>query len=426
MERKQMSIPAVLAAGPCPMGSVAGRFETEDDTESRAGYAHVAPGLRSAHLLPSHVEKSLSVERSATLQHVIDGAAELGGKDPEPFSFAVLFLQSVEKTLMLGLPFQEEHGGFGESPFEVSVSHLAPARRLSFAVGLTSAGDEPGVGKEVSDLRKPFDVLNFVKEGQGQNLSDAGNGAQQVKGRGVVGANAILQVELHLMDRLIQSLEQGQVRGHGHLDLGVVSEVFEQRVPVAVPGDSPEVGQVVLGIGVLKMSQKLGALSYEAQAPSEQISGGAHGLGIDVGHRQHATTEERRDFERVDPIVLGFTAVNGLHVVGVPEHEMDFFVGAEIGEPIPTEKTLAGDDEIVSERFDEIEKGVRSSASLSVEHLFPVGIEDAGVERSSVEIDSGVVSMLLGVKSHGGLLCEGFIGYPPVYRVGRLGRGPQI
>jgi hypothetical protein len=47
----------------------------------------------------------------------------------------------------------------------------------------------------------------------------------------------------------------------------------------------------------------------------------------------------------IDPVVLGFAAVDGFHIEGVPQDEPDAFGGAEIGEPVPGEHALHGGDE---------------------------------------------------------------------------------
>ena len=51
-------------------------------------------------------------------------------------------------------------------------------------------------------------------------------------------------------------------------------------------------------------------------------------------------------FLESNPVVLGFGAVNGLHVEGVAEDEGDAFAGAEVCEPVPGEHALDGHDEV--------------------------------------------------------------------------------
>jgi hypothetical protein len=44
--------------------------------------------------------------------------------------------------------------------------------------------------------------------------------------------------------------------------------------------------------------------------------------------------------------------VDGFHVQGVSENESDLLVVAEVGQPVPGEQALDGDDEIVAEGGD--------------------------------------------------------------------------
>jgi hypothetical protein len=64
---------------------------------------------------------------------------------------------------------------------------------------------------------------------------------------------------------------------------------------------------------------------------------------IDVSLGEHSTTQYHGDLMSVDAIVLGFATVDGFHVEGVAEHEVDAFTSAQIGEPIPGEDALDSD-----------------------------------------------------------------------------------
>jgi hypothetical protein len=64
------------------------------------------------------------------------------------------------------------------------------------------------------------------------------------------------------------------------------------------------------------------------------VTGGAHGLGIDVGLGQHAAAQQHGDLARVDAIVLGLAAVDRLHIQRLAEDEGDALLGAQIGEPV--------------------------------------------------------------------------------------------
>src|SRR5436309_2554749 len=83
----------------------------------------------------------------------------------------------------------------------------------------------------------------------------------------------------------------------------------------------------------------------------EQIAGRAHLGRIDIGLGHHASSQQRRDLEGVDAIVLGLAAVDGFHVQGVAEDEGDLFARAQVGEPVPGEDALDTDDQVFTVRL---------------------------------------------------------------------------
>ena len=51
--------------------------------------------------------------------------------------------------------------------------------------------------------------------------------------------------------------------------------------------------------------------------------------------------------------------MDSLHIEGMAQDEGNPLLGAEIGEPIPDEHAFDGDNEVVPERFDGSQKGLR-------------------------------------------------------------------
>jgi hypothetical protein len=107
----------------------------------------------------------------------------------------------------------------------------------------------------------------------------------------------------------------------------------------------------------------------------------------------------------VDPVVLGLTAVNGLHVEGVAENEGDVVLSTQVGEPVPAEDALGADDEVSPVGRDGFEKELGVRREITVEELLAaLVVEDAQVHGASVQIDAAVVSMLIREEAHGSLL----------------------
>ena len=65
-----------------------------------------------------------------------------------------------------------------------------------------------------------------------------------------------------------------------------------------------------------------------------------------MSHRKIAATHEPGNLFGVEGVVLGLAAVDGFHVQSVSEQKGNVVVGTPIGQPIPVESRLAGEDEI--------------------------------------------------------------------------------
>jgi hypothetical protein len=160
------------------------------------------------------------------------------------------------------------------------------------------------------------------------------------------------------------------------------------------------------------MGEEFGPLAHEVHPATQEIAGGAHPGGIDVGHGDHAAAEEDGDLVGVDPVVLGFAAVDGLHVEGVAKDEGNPLPRTQVSEPVPGEHALGGHGKIRAVRRDDLEERFWDGAGL------PVGldgsrlVEITDVQGSGKEIGTAVGPVLLGVESHCGLLLSGRMPLP--------------
>ncbi len=71
---------------------------------------------------------------------------------------------------------------------------------------------------------------------------------------------------------------------------------------------------------------------------------------------------------------FGAPAVDGLHVEGVAENELDSLSAAEIGDPVPREHALDGDDEVVPEGLDRLEELLGLAGDVAVEEDGSLGV----------------------------------------------------
>ncbi len=97
--------------------------------------------------------------------------------------------------------------------------------------------------------------------------------------------------------------------------------------------------------------------------------------------RDHSAPKKGGDLVRVDAIVLGFAAVDRLHVERVSQDERNPFRRAEIGKPIPSEHALHGDDKISPKWADRRKKRLGGSLDVLGKADLPPSVEDASFVR---------------------------------------------
>lgn len=113
------------------------------------------------------------------------------------------------------------------------------------------------------------------------------------------------------------------------------------------------------------------------------------------------------------------------HGEGVAEDELDPLPAAEVGQPVPGEDTLDGDDEALAEGFDGLQERLGCRADVLVEEDSALPVENAEVHGPGVQVDAAVGSVGLRVESHGPLLKgRGFVFRQAYSGWGRRRRGP--
>jgi|GEM_PF-1618843 len=135
------------------------------------------------------------------------------------------------------------------------------------------------------------------------------------------------------------------------------------------------------------MTEKFGAFSHKVIAPSHQIPGSPHLGWIDVGHREVTAANQSGNLQRVNPVILGFDAVNRLDVKGVTQHKVDPFLFAYIGQPVPAENALHANNDIAPKRFNGLKKSVGLAGNVFVIDLFSIFVQNANIHGSCVQID---------------------------------------
>jgi hypothetical protein len=140
---------------------------------------------------------------------------------------------------------------------------------------------------------------------------------------------------------------------------------------------------------------------------------------------QHPAAQKRGNLKSINPVVLGFAAMDRFHVQRVPEDERDSFLGAEIRKPVPGENALRSDDESFTIGRNRLQEELRPTLEVLMEMDLAGLVKHAKVHGSDVQIDAAVKFVLLGVESHRFPLVNGLNGQPPATPFG-IGTGGAL
>ena len=113
-------------------------------------------------------------------------------------------------------------------------------------------------------------------------------------------------------------------------------------------------------------------------------------------------------------VVLGLAAVDGLHVQGVAEDEGDLLLVAQVGEPVPGEHALAGDDDVGAEGRQHVEQQLLLGGHLLLQDDVAGLVEDADGQQPCVQIDAAVELVWLVVEAQF-MVSLGWAGLEPAH-----------
>jgi hypothetical protein len=84
----------------------------------------------------------------------------------------------------------------------------------------------------------------------------------------------------------------------------------------------------------------------------------------------------------------------------VPEDKGNLFLGAEVGEPVPGKDTFDRDDQILPIGCNGLEKRLRTGFHVAMQQDLAVLAKDTHVHAASMQINTAIYFVLLGVESH--------------------------
>src|SRR5262245_22189373 len=90
--------------------------------------------------------------------------------------------QTSQQFLSFRVVAEKQDSRFREGPLEVNVADLFAGEPIVLPGRLTTALHQTAIGDKLLHPREASDVMNLVEHGQCQDLTDAGDRAEQVEG----------------------------------------------------------------------------------------------------------------------------------------------------------------------------------------------------------------------------------------------------
>jgi hypothetical protein len=150
----------------------------------------------------------------------------------------------------------------------------------------------------------------------------------------------------------------------------------------------------------LDVGQQQSTLANQVGSPPQKIARCSHFGRIGICHGHIAAHEQLCNLVGIDLVVFCFSAMDGFHVQGVPQNEWDFVLVAKIGNPVPGKHAFNADDDIFKVWEDGIKQQRRVGIKVLVQFGLSLGIDDADIHFSCMQIDAAVKFVTLIVKSH--------------------------
>ena len=327
-------------------------------------------------------------------EHEIDGACEFDGQDGVGFEFVAIhsgFQALCQWTQDQVIPLGND-GGFAKSPAQIRVAEFGPAQALDLAGAGDGAFDQAAIGEEILDGGKAVDVADFMEDGQGQVLTDAGCGLEQ--GEVAVGGlpGELEQFFFEEGQLRVIMADESQIILQGELAGGMIFEGEELFFPrIAVVRGLAEGGPVVGQLVRLDAGEQIGTVPHVKQPLAQEGTQGTFLGGINIARRNEIGAQQVANLFGVDPVIFVFAAMDGLEVERMGEHEVDAGGLTGIRQPIPAEHAFTADGQVVTIGSDEFEEELEVVvADVGVNQLFAVPVHEADIHLAGMEINSAV------------------------------------
>lgn len=218
---------------------------------------------------PLGTQELLQIKGCLAFQHVIDRAGQFVRENTQGFAFVVFLLQTCQILLAGLVPAQEQRGRFSKGPCEVGVADCVPRCAQAFPPGCFGTLDETTIRGAILHAWEAVHVMDFVAQDEAEDVANAWDGRQEVPCLGIMLFRRFEDKEFEVAEHLIIIGDQSEVDFNGLLN-SRVSTPLGDAVTIGFIGDFlADLGQVVLGVGMLDMRSQCSTLAHQVSTASE-------------------------------------------------------------------------------------------------------------------------------------------------------------
>jgi hypothetical protein len=222
-----------------------------------------------------------------------------------------------------------------------------------------------------------LEVMDVIEPHQAEDLAHPRDRAQQGERVGVVVRGRAAAGQFHGAEPLVVVADQGPIDLATLLDCGCRKPLGHANAVRCVGARLPNLGQVILAVGLLDRGQQLRPCAPQMHPPPEQIPCGAHGGRIDIRLGEHPATEQDRNFLCVELVVCSVATRDGFPIERVPEDTRHPCARTEVGQPRPGEEAFDADDESGPVGCHGLETRFWASRHMPVDKTLAILVQDA-------------------------------------------------
>jgi hypothetical protein len=265
------------------------------------------------------MKKLVELNDPPAFHPIIDSPRAFMGQDRERLALAVLLRESGERLLACRVLPQDEDRGFRDGPLEIGIAHFRACGPVAFAGRFFGPLAQAAVGDKPLDAGETRDVMELIQQHEAQDCANPGSRLEQVERLGLVLLGGFEEVSLQVAAQLVIVGDQGEVYFHALLHRSIGKPRSDARA-VGFGGQLlPNLGEVLLAIGMLDVAQQLRPPPGAIHPAPQQVAGRTPLGRLDIRLREHPAPEQHGHLLRIELIALGLTPMNGFHGERVAE-----------------------------------------------------------------------------------------------------------